>query len=149
MARLVPLETRLYESATALLWRVSVRSCSLTAMLESDQSERRVSTGLDALDVVLGGLYWGDNVVWQLDSVPVEPFYRAIACRSGDYETRTAISVTSSVWALDVPGLSVIRAGPGTPFARPGDLLREIHRLCQPGGRRLLLFESLDCGRWS
>ena len=46
----------------------------------SDASiEPRVSTGLDALDAVLGGLYWGDNVVWQLDGAPVEPFYRAIA----------------------------------------------------------------------
>jgi hypothetical protein len=59
-------------------------------MLEDGRSEQRVST-LDGLDHVLGGLYWGDNVVWQLESVAVEPFYNAIARRSEDFETRTFI----------------------------------------------------------
>ena len=48
-------------------------------MLDQPRSEQRVTTGLGALDDVLGGLYWGDNVVWQLDSAPAEPFYEAIA----------------------------------------------------------------------
>jgi transcriptional regulator with XRE-family HTH domain len=103
-----------------------------------------VSSGLDALDVVLGGLYWGDNVVWQLDSAPIEPFYRAIAGLSAAFETRMFISLGSPVEAFGVPGLAVLDAGPGSALAQPADLLREIHRLCHPRGRRLLLFDSLD-----
>ena len=38
----------------------------------------------------------------------------------------------------------MIDAGPDSPLASPADLLREIHRLCHPPGRRLLLFDSLD-----
>jgi hypothetical protein len=44
-----------------------------------NHSCQRVSTGLDALDDVLGGRYWGDNVVWELDGAPVDAFYCAIA----------------------------------------------------------------------
>lgn len=103
-----------------------------------------MSTGLDALDEVLGGLYWGDNVVWQLDRAPVEPFYAAIAGLSGVFESKTVISLGSAVNTYGVPGLAIVDAGPGTGLAQPADLLRELRRLCHPRGRRLLLFESLD-----
>jgi transcriptional regulator with XRE-family HTH domain len=93
---------------------------------------------------VLGGLYWGDNVVWQLDAAPVEPFYSAIAGLSDAFETRTFVSMGSAVDAFDVTGLAVIGAGPGSDLAQPADLLREIHRISHPRARRLLLFESLD-----
>ena len=42
-------------------------------MLVDARSTTRVSTGLEALDEVLGGRYWGDNLVWQLDRAPGEP----------------------------------------------------------------------------
>jgi hypothetical protein len=51
-----------------------------------------VSTGIEALDAVLGGLYRGDNVVWQLDSAPVGPFYRAVADVTETFESRTFVS---------------------------------------------------------
>lgn len=113
-------------------------------MLVDALSQPGVSTGLDALDEVLGGLYWGDNVVWQLDRVPVEPFYRAIACLGDVFETKTVVSLGPAVNTYGVPGLAIIDAGPGSDLAQPADLLREIHRLCHPRGHRLLLFESLD-----
>ncbi len=113
-------------------------------MLEDQGSEQRVSTGLDALDAVLGGLYWGDNVVWQFDAVPVEPFYDAIALRGEDFDTRTFISVGDPSDVLRAAGVDVLSAGPGSGLEHPADLLREIYGICKPGGRRLLLFESLD-----
>ncbi len=113
-------------------------------MLDSEQSEPRVSTGLAALDVVLGGLYRGDNVVWDLDGAPVQPFYDAIAQRADAFDSRTVVALGDGDIGLTASGLEVMRAGPGTSLTHPVELLREIHRLCQPGGRRLMLFDSLD-----
>ena len=40
--------------------------------------DRTLSTGVEYLDVLLGGLIAGDNVVWQVDSgAPVEFFTRS------------------------------------------------------------------------
>ena len=103
-----------------------------------------MSTGIDALDDVLGGLYWGDNVVWQLDGAPMELFYAAIAGLRDAFETRTFISLGGDATAFADQAVDVIAAGPGTELPQPADLLREIHQLCHPRGRRLLLFESLD-----
>jgi transcriptional regulator with XRE-family HTH domain len=103
-----------------------------------------VSTGLDALDGVLGGLFWGDNVVWQLEGAPIKPFYSAIALQSDAFETRTIVSMGTPAEDFGVPGLGLIDARPGTPLEQPADLLREIHRICHPRARRLLLFDSLD-----
>ena len=103
-----------------------------------------MSTGIDALDAVLGGLYWGDNVVWQLDSAPVRPFYRAVSDLTGTFESRTFVSLGTDAEAFDGHGIELIDAGPASAFVDPVDLLSEIHRLCHPPGRRLLLFESLD-----
>src|SRR6516165_2854351 len=97
------------------------RSVPVTAMLEDHSSEQRVSTGLDPLDTVLGGLYWGDNVVWQLDSGSVDPFYSAIARRSQDFDTRIFISLGGSPAALEAPTLTVIRAGSGNGLELAGD----------------------------
>jgi hypothetical protein len=48
-------------------------------VLDSDTSQLKVSTGVPSLDHVLGGLYWGDNVVWELDGASAADFYAAIA----------------------------------------------------------------------
>ena len=103
-----------------------------------------MSTGIDALDAVLGGLYWGDNVVWQLDAAPVRPFYRAVAELTGTFESRTFVSLGTDAGILDGHQVDLIDAGPASELGDPVDLLREIRRLCHPPGRRLLLFESLD-----
>ena len=55
--------------------------------MTSEAPERRVSTGVVTLDAALGELYWGDNVVWQLDGVAsADPFYRAIASLDGAFD---------------------------------------------------------------
>lgn len=117
-------------------------------MLLRPPSQQRVSTGIDALDSVLSGLYWGDNVVWELDGGALRPFYEAIAAVPETFDTRTFIAFGDGERPpeedFDGGGLSVIAAGPGSSLAAPVDLLRQIHRLCQPRRRRLLLFDSLD-----
>ena len=113
-------------------------------MLERGAAEPRVSTGLAPLDAVLGGLYWGDNVVWQFDATPIEPFYRAIAGQSGVFDVRSAsrwVTPSTPTASPDWP-CSTPPGSDGT--ASPGELLREIRSVCRPPGRRLMLFESLD-----
>ena len=96
--------------------------------------DQRVSTGLDALDTVLGGLYWGDNVVWQLDGARSR---RSTGrSRPGEFESATMVSLGRAVNTYGIPGLTVLEG------RAPGDLLREIAR---PAARhRLLLFGPLD-----
>jgi transcriptional regulator with XRE-family HTH domain len=113
-------------------------------MLDSDQSRLRVSTGIAELDVVLGKLFWGDNVVWDLEGASAETFYGAIAQLADEFEMRAFISLGGSMEVCAVPGIELIEAGAGTPLAQPADLLREIQRLCHVPSRRLLLFDSLD-----
>ena len=61
-------------------------------------SMERPSTGIDALDELLGGLGVGDNVVWQAsDPAEIEPFVEAfLATANGSY-------------AYDNPGFGRIR----------------------------------------
>lgn len=113
-------------------------------MLEDERSKLRVSTGMSALDTVLGELYWGDNVVWELDGASADPFYGAIARLENEFETRTLILVGERTGAEGAPGLDVVNAGPGTRLPGPVDLLQEIQRRCQGPSRRLLLFAPLD-----
>jgi len=119
-------------------------SCRTTAVLEDAHPAPRVSTGIDALDQVLGGLYWGDNVVWQLDAAPAAPFYNAIASLHETFDTRLSIVVGGPGETGAGDGIELLDAGPASERHAPADLLREIHRRCSPPGRRLLLFESLD-----
>ena len=101
-------------------------------MLLDAPSEPRVSTGLEALDEVLGGLYWGDNVVWQLDRAPVEPFYKAIAS-SDAFDSKTVVSIGAAVNTYGVPGLGVIDAGAPADRQHGADMGRGGHaRLLRP-----------------
>lgn len=113
-------------------------------MLETESSRLKVSTGIAALDLVLDGLYWGDNVVWDLEAGSADPFYAAIAQLTEAFDTRGFISLSPASARIQAPGVAVIEAGPGTNLLQPADLLRAIQRLCRPSRRRLLLFDSLD-----
>jgi transcriptional regulator with XRE-family HTH domain len=105
------------------------------------------ATGVEELDLALGGLYWGDNVVWEPEEGgSVEPFYRSILAHLADY--RYAGYVTLSRDPDEVratyPGLDVVDARPGSELAQPGPLLNEIRNLCQRVERDLLLFDPLE-----
>ena len=113
-------------------------------MLDSDTSQPKVSTGISTLDQVLDGLYWGDNVVWELDHASADDFYAAIAELPDAFEMTAFIALDGPAVPTVPPRTPIIAAGPGTPLATPADLLRQIQRLSLPPGRRLLLFDSLD-----
>jgi len=115
-------------------------------MLDRGGSHRRVSMGLTTLDEVLGGLYWGDNVLWQLDGAPADPFYRAILRVASEFDATSWVAVGSAPGpiAADFTALEIVGTVPGHPSIDPGDLLREIRRRCDAGKRNLLLFEALD-----
>jgi transcriptional regulator with XRE-family HTH domain len=106
------------------------------------------STGVAELDHALGGLYWGDNVVWEIEEgASVDPFLRAIAARAAaDYDSAAYVTVTSEPDEVRArhPELEVIDARPGTPLAQPGPLLGEIRKRCSGIQRDLLVFDRLE-----
>lgn len=93
---------------------------------------------------MLGGLYWGDNVVWQQHDVSPTPFYRAIASLKDVFETTTFVAIGELPKGFDLSAMSVITAGPGSRLPQPAELLEAVHRACQPRRRHLFLFDSLD-----
>ena len=103
-----------------------------------------MSTGLPALDAVLGELFWGDNVVWDLDGASERPFYAAIARLDDFFDARTLIRIDGASPIDTDLGMEIVEAGPGTVLPAPADLLLEIQRRCRTPSRRLLLFASLD-----
>lgn len=106
------------------------------------------STGVVELDLALGGLFWGDNVVWEIEEgSSVEPFLTAITAGAAeDYEYAGYVTVTRDPGEVHerFPGLEVIDARPGTPLGQPGPLLAEIRTLCTSVERDLLLFDPLE-----
>ena len=53
------------------------------------------STGIAQLDHVLGGLFWGDNVVFEVADPPsAEPFYRAAAAVEEHYDQRVHVALS-------------------------------------------------------
>jgi len=101
------------------------------------------STGIAELDDVLGGLFWGDNVVFEVADPPVvQPFYRAVAAVEQLYDQR--LDVALSARPTKVRGVDVIDAGPGSELSQPAPLLRAIVERCRRGERNLVLFEALE-----
>lgn len=59
------------------------------------------STGVPDLDDALHGLYWGDNVVWEVDQPDaVAPFFDAIAALSSEYHQATYVTLTTPPEAI-------------------------------------------------
>ena len=111
-----------------------------------------VSTGVPQLDAALGGLYWGDNVVWELDDGGVlepfvagllrdrEQFHRIVFVRfEGDLEGPRA--AYSDVEVLD--------AREGSAVADPCSLLTAVREHAQVP-HSVMIFDSLDhlSARW-
>lgn len=107
------------------------------------------SSGVEPLDAVLGGLFWGDNVVWEVaEPGAADPFYSAAAAAHG---SDGLIHVRLREREPPATGGDVLDARPGQAYAQPASLLRAIAARCQAGDRSLLLFDGLDAmaERWS
>jgi transcriptional regulator with XRE-family HTH domain len=107
------------------------------------------STGIPALDDALGGLFWGDNVVFEVPQPSVtESFYRAVATAPGPYDQRLYVGLSDP--PPPIRDFDPIDARAGGELAQPAPLLRAIVERCQRGERNLLLFEGMETmiDRW-
>jgi transcriptional regulator with XRE-family HTH domain len=105
------------------------------------------SSGLSELDRALGGLYWGDNVVWEPDEdASAEPFYRAIAALEPAYDQAWYVTLTTD--PIDVaerfPKLGVVDARPGQKLSKPAPLLAAIYEEALAARRGLVLFDEFE-----
>ena len=122
------------------------RASAPSSHVDQERREARVGTGVQTLDRVLGDLYWGDNVVWQLDGASAEPFHRAILRLEDAFDTSRWIAVSHEPSRLtaDFAQLEVVGTSPGCAPVEPGELLREIRDRCDARKRNLVLFEPLE-----
>ena len=106
------------------------------------------ATGIETLDRAIGGLYWGDNVVWEVTgSVTAAPFFQVVSGRRDVYDHAAFVTLSDEPAAVQArfDGLvEVIDARPGRPYAAPAELLAEIERRCRRSERSLLLFDPLE-----
>jgi transcriptional regulator with XRE-family HTH domain len=112
-------------------------------------------TGVAELDRALGGLYWGDNVVWVWESgesASQEVFYDKIARQRGSFGDAGYIAASSDPAEVTArwPWMRILDARTGTRLASPHGLLEAVRAFCARARRPLLLFDSLEAfsGRW-
>lgn len=112
-------------------------------------------TGVAELDRALGGLYWGDNVVWVWEGGELSSqalFYDAIARRREDFGRTGYIAASSDPAEVKArwPWIETLDARIGAPITSPRSLLEAIRQFCVRARRPLLLFDSLEAlsGRW-
>ena len=53
------------------------------------------SSGVETLDELLGGLFWGDNVVWEVAGAAAGDAFYASAAAVAGYDGRIAIRLTT------------------------------------------------------
>lgn len=101
------------------------------------------STGITELDHALGGLFWGDNVVFEVaDPLAAEPFYRAAAAVEEHYDQLLYVALSGE--PTEIRGFDVIDACPGSELSQPAPLLRAIVERCRRGERNLVLLEAME-----
>ncbi len=111
-------------------------------------SDGVATTGVEDLDRALGGLYWGDNVVWVCDGPDEQlraPFFAAVVHRRQDYGGAAYVTVRSAPDPVRAayPGLEVIDGRPRSSLQDKGSLLAAIRRFCREFAHPLLIFDSL------
>jgi hypothetical protein len=98
------------------------------------------------LDAALDGLFWGDNVVWELDEAGLlDPFVAALLRGREQFDRIVFVR-----FAGDVDGLraahadaEVLDARPRSALADPGPLLAAVRERARVP-RSLVIFNSLD-----
>jgi transcriptional regulator with XRE-family HTH domain len=116
-------------------------------------SRNRGSTGIAQLDSAVGGLYWGDNVVWELEEGgSIEPFRAAILRKHAQFSRVVLVTLDTDAQQVRAahPGADIIDAHPGSPLADPGELLGAVRERVRETPRALVIFDSLDAfsDRW-
>ena len=120
------------------------------AILVTDPNN--VSTGVPPLDAALGGLFWGDNVVWELDDGgSLEPFVASLLRGREQFDRIVFVRFEGDVDGLRAAdaGADVLDARPGATLGDPGLLLAALRERTQVP-RSLVIFDSLDTvsARW-
>jgi transcriptional regulator with XRE-family HTH domain len=122
-------------------------------------ADEAAGTGVAELDRALGGLYWGDNVVWVWEGGGLSAqalFYDAIAQRREDFGTTGYIVASSDPAEVRRrwPWIEILDARMGARMGAritsPRRLLETIRKFCVQARRPLLLFDSLEAlsGSW-
>jgi transcriptional regulator with XRE-family HTH domain len=106
------------------------------------------TSGIGDLDRTLGGLFWGDNVVWQVRrQASADPFVRALIAVGTQAGAFAHVALGGG---SEYPGIDVIDASAAGPHARPGELLRAVRAYAGRAERTILVFDPLDAmaERW-
>src|SRR5512141_2830971 len=100
------------------------------------------TSGIADLDRTLGGLFWGDNVVWEVRRhASVEPFVEALVGVGSQAEAFAHVSFDGAQEPR--AGIDVIDASPGGSHARPGELLSAVRAYAGRAERTILVFDPL------
>jgi transcriptional regulator with XRE-family HTH domain len=105
------------------------------------------TTGSVEVDAALGGLFWGDNVVWEAEEEALlEPFFAAVARSRERYDYAAWVTLTRAPEeiAAAYPGFEIIDARPGTDLVQPGPLIQAVRQACSSRLHDLVLFDSLE-----
>jgi transcriptional regulator with XRE-family HTH domain len=107
------------------------------------------TSGIADLDRTLGGLFWGDNVVWEVRrQASVEPFVQALVDVGSQADAFVHVSFDGAPETQ--PGVDVIDAAADGAYARPGELLSAVRAYAGRAERTILVFDPLDAmaERW-
>jgi transcriptional regulator with XRE-family HTH domain len=114
------------------------------------------STGVAELDAALGGLFWGDNVVWELEEggSSLAPFVGALMRAREQFSSVLFVKLEGDPEQLRAtcPGVDVLdaRLGGAHAIENAGELLIAVRDRLQQAPRALVVFDSLDAlsDRW-
>lgn len=111
------------------------------------------SCGIPELDAALGGLFWGDNVVWEFGEPEEQPaFWGALAETVSAFDTATFVAVRQSPDArrAEARGFDLLDASPGSSADDPDLLAEAIVRRSRTSRRDLILIDGFEAlvERW-